>query len=660
MKRMPSATSNSRQSFHQITDMDLDQDDMCTQLFSRYASTEYTSAEDDFFFMENEQEDACTQTDGSAVCNSVPDVDGPEMEVPYESQEPTIFTEMVSQPFLRRRRGHYFPKENAYLLKSMKEKHRENERLRHHSLNQHLKDICKSVPGSAEDGKETKVVMMQRIISYMSYLENSIKTLCSKLSTKPNHRWTVLTSSLKDIEKAGTWQKESAATLSEDSMDCSIIPSMSLRLKLSSPTIDSTTDPTTCDSSVSMGPPLSEDCSSGFPEEEPEDATVPSYHGFTQNKQDNLDFDQEDNWCTSTEKIEVQNSESIDAFLDNNTDFHQSLFEFSSTAMENKMIDSPCEVKWLGSPEKSPLTLQGRTNKFGIQCDLQTPEDQVCDLTHTLLVSPDKVIPVQLVEEQNKNTYKACLQFPKALTNSVGGFREIKTTRLSAKIPYGSKKISEICQAIPHPSGTPWREDADFYNSHANEAIVYLQDDSQMVSLRPSKRKQSSPKRTPLFNISNLIQNYPAEFNENLKESWLKQELKEPQTHSDPGIVMTTDTPQEVHPKEEHVEMDEHFITQSALEEECYKVLREASVAEPTKLDLRKSSWMNGFMMYSRIHRKRFIKKNPGSHTAVISKLMGHAWRSMTVEEQRPYTEKAKFCAQELQKIQDANCQTDL
>ena len=44
---------------------------------------------------------------------------------------------------------------------------------------------------------------MQRIISYMSYLENSIKTLCGQLNVKPNHRWTVLTSSLKDIEKAG-------------------------------------------------------------------------------------------------------------------------------------------------------------------------------------------------------------------------------------------------------------------------------------------------------------------------------------------------------------------------------------------------------------------------------------------------------------------------
>ena len=67
--------------------MELDQDHMCAQLISRYPSTEYASAEDDFFFMENEQEDACTQTDGHTVCKSVPDIDGPEMEVPYDSEE---------------------------------------------------------------------------------------------------------------------------------------------------------------------------------------------------------------------------------------------------------------------------------------------------------------------------------------------------------------------------------------------------------------------------------------------------------------------------------------------------------------------------------------------------------------------------------------------
>ncbi|KAK7462495.1 hypothetical protein BaRGS_00038464 [Batillaria attramentaria] len=37
------------------------------------------------------------------------------------------------------------------------EKHRHSERIRHHTLNERLKVICKLVPGSADDGRETKV-----------------------------------------------------------------------------------------------------------------------------------------------------------------------------------------------------------------------------------------------------------------------------------------------------------------------------------------------------------------------------------------------------------------------------------------------------------------------------------------------------------------------
>ncbi|CAL1538063.1 unnamed protein product, partial [Lymnaea stagnalis] len=67
------------------------------------------------------------------------------------------------------------------------------------------------------------------------------------------------------------------------------------------------------------------------------------------------------------------------------------------------------------------------------------------------------------------------------------------------------------------------------------------------------------------------------------------------------------------------------------------KVVRETSFEIAGKIDLRKSSWMNGFMMYSRIHRKRFIKENPGLQASNISKMMGQAWRGMTAEQQQPY-----------------------
>ncbi|KAI0213310.1 hypothetical protein LSAT2_001657 [Lamellibrachia satsuma] len=55
------------------------------------------------------------------------------------------------------------------------------------------------------------------------------------------------------------------------------------------------------------------------------------------------------------------------------------------------------------------------------------------------------------------------------------------------------------------------------------------------------------------------------------------------------------------------------------------------------RIDHRKTSWMNGFMMYSRLHRKLYIEENPGVHTSHISKLMGHDWRQLSPTQQQPY-----------------------
>ncbi|GFR97935.1 transcription factor Sox-14 [Elysia marginata] len=350
--------------------------------------------------------------------------------------------------------------------------------LRHHSLNQHLRDICKSVPGSAEDGKETKVVMMQRIISYMSYLENTIRALCSQLNTKQNHRWTLLTSSLKDIERAGTWQKESAATHSENNMVCSIFPGMSLHRKLSSPTIDSTTDPKRNDSSCSVDLPVAESCLPSLKDEDSQDTIVHAPLGFALNRTDDTDMDK-DEWCSSTENCGSNESEAIDEFLGANTDFQQCPFESLSVALENKIIESPCEVKWLGSPEKSPMTLQGKTSRFGIQCDLQTSEDQPSDLAHHLFVSPNKVIPAQLIGQRGKTHDKAWLRFWKSVAISGGNHKGANAAGLSANITMGSKKIiSEFCQVVPSRLDNSRNEQIGIYSSDLEED-TFLPYDSQ-------------------------------------------------------------------------------------------------------------------------------------------------------------------------------------
>ncbi|CAH1792961.1 unnamed protein product [Owenia fusiformis] len=78
---------------------------------------------------------------------------------------------------------------------------------------------------------------------------------------------------------------------------------------------------------------------------------------------------------------------------------------------------------------------------------------------------------------------------------------------------------------------------------------------------------------------------------------------------------------------------------------------QENSVPMVTRVDHRKTSWMNGFMMFSRLNRTRFVQENPGVHTSIISRIMGQAWRSMTTTDQQPYKDKAKVYTKYLQKV---------
>ncbi|GFO41372.1 hypothetical protein PoB_006787700 [Plakobranchus ocellatus] len=128
--------------------------------------------------LEEEHEDACTQTDGHTLCKSVPDVEGPDMEVPYEIQD-------------------------------------------------------------------------------------------------------------------------------EDSL---VFPSSSLHLKLSSPTIDSTTDPATNDSLSSIGPCETEKCCPEEENMEHQDAIVPSFSSILHDHHGELGGDQNNKWCSPSGKTIIHGS----------------------------------------------------------------------------------------------------------------------------------------------------------------------------------------------------------------------------------------------------------------------------------------------------------------------------------------------------------------
>lgn len=51
---------------------------------------------------------------------------------------------------------------------------------------------------------------------------------------------------------------------------------------------------------------------------------------------------------------------------------------------------------------------------------------------------------------------------------------------------------------------------------------------------------------------------------------------------------------------------------------------------------------MNCFMVWSREKRCEILKKNPGINNALISKMLGEAWRKLSEKEKKPYVKEAK------------------
>ncbi|KAL8588786.1 hypothetical protein ACOMHN_035282 [Nucella lapillus] len=466
-------------------------------------------------------------------------------------------------------------------LQHMMEKHRHSERKRHHSLNERLKTICKLIPGSALENRETKVVMMQRVISYIAYLENSIHVLCQQMGLRPHSSWVLLTTAFtayfhdyfKGIEDADMGDEEVLAathnlsqsmkeTEEEDSFN--IVSKVGHQRKVSSPTVDSTTDSVV----PIMQPPPGVEMGEKE-EEELLSSGVGELWALYQSAQE-----MPGTVGTGHGDAEVFFRSSMD-------DGVSAILEISSSTAENQ--DKPLFLG-LGEDYRQEADLRKTTDNSAL-CRPHpptSPHPSPVEKSLSSLYTIQKHIPDTVIHRRNKR---------KQLSPRRSALRDDYLSD-KAYLPSWSTSSSESsAQGFGKEGSCSKVQRVVPYNIRCNHR-------------HPVQRLQASGAKLGINPISAPLYIPPA-------------------ASQKPDRERASEQPQE-------------------------KV-------QSTKLDLRKTSWMNGFMMFSRLNRSKFIQAHPGVHTSHISKIMGHAWRNMTKEDQAPYREKAQVCAKELYRMYTSN-----
>ncbi|XP_060079792.1 uncharacterized protein LOC132559189 [Ylistrum balloti] len=521
------------------------------------------------------------------------------------------------------------------------ERHRQNERVRHHSLNKSMMNVCNKVPGIGNFLKETKVVMMQRIIAYICYLENTLQSVCDNLGLRISQLRLPTNLLTEQWQPNADRSKAKASTvgcskpsrlrvnLKESIGSCMrpyrtrnkllkrLEPVAKRHLKVSSPTIDSTTDNTT----LELNQNLSDTCSFELPQVKEEPVDCHSSSGT-------MDF----------QRIEKPYGDDMDVFLDHNACAAPSSIEDTpayftedflptSTTLDNfpdafELMSSP-----LGARSKyvllSPkLRAMDSLTDFGIRSDKKDFVEQWENIHEMRTISPECVLPTTPSPHVHSMLHDSC------------GFRTFH-------------------QVTPYQS--------------SNDDILRTPDKSTLKL--KNKRKQYTPHRSPFHNLTNFSSQSTMASTDSEEDQPLSVVLpkhKKPKSHLPlvrpskidedfvsyvPYIWKFHNTAITRRQKAEAARLEAQLFSSSSsdIRQADQRHDKHLAVTRPNKIDHRKTTWMNGFMMFSRLNRRTFIDANPGIHTSHISKMMGHAWRNMSPQEQQPYKEKAKDYARHMQ-----------
>ncbi|XP_061163782.1 uncharacterized protein LOC133172941 isoform X1 [Saccostrea echinata] len=538
-----------------------------------------------------------------------------------------MLSPVTTQTKTNKRTGEKTPKT---LLKMM-ERHRENERVRHHTLNESMKKVCERVPGYSAVMKETKVVMMQKIIAYICYLENTVHDLCEKLDLRVSDLLmstdfiTEQLRSKKALKKDNAILKHKAKSKSESKK----IKVEHRGLKISSPTIDSTSD----HKLVEEGYDSSQKSGIGTSVGIQTFSSIRDHHWLTSPLKNLInisgcegaedDPDEEGFYSQSTQGVLSQLIDTPSKLIFQNDDILPSSSCLDSFPDAFDLMSSPvCKrSSQLNSPRTRERILMNPS--YGIKNDVQDyPDAAEASDGEMRTISPESVLKTNPCRE---DVFLSQVSEPISQHNvsAISGHSDISVFLSSPEKP-----------SPPYtPVKSPWWPGKN-------------------------KRKQYTPKRSPFNNITNLKM-CPSEEEEEEEENIPEPSTKKFKSESCGKFLRRSP-------------VDEDFVSyvpyiwkfhstsrarrQKAthIPEKCSKDLGEITdenkntVSKPEKIDHRKTTWMNGFMMFSRYNRKKFIEANPGVHTSHISKILGHTWRNMSAEEQKPYKDEAKLYANEM------------
>ncbi|KAL3872565.1 hypothetical protein ACJMK2_035783 [Sinanodonta woodiana] len=475
------------------------------------------------------------------------------------------------------------------------------------------------------------VIQMQRIISYECFLENTVLYLCHELGLNPrqlNLGTHLITDKIKDyrmpdfIVNSQEEVSENVNPSPQRSLSDACCIDLNRREKISSPTVDSTTGNTYATATLRHMMSFVPSCYSQSTECS-QDSMVPTQSFIPISRP--LRVDLHDSQEEADEVIDFLHGE-IESFFNPTINEESAKPDFmhddlapTSTIDENSSFNGFD----LSSPDRSvgKVFLQSPKN-MNLHRHGDVEGSEAMESKELTSISPESILETKprekfflnsahcIAPSMGNTTVESALQSTDRQSGIITihsnsdcnqGFKSSAQSKHPCYISSERRNNSESEEELKTETRPPWGKE-NMYHCTVN------------------KRKCFVPRRAPFHIISG-----------NSNKSFKKRLGSE---------KFQTVSADESERKDDDDDYDDDDDTDEEIDDDLNHFPRNEKSAEMkanVKVDHRRTTWMNGFMMFSQLNRRKFIGANPGVHTSHISKMMGHVWRNMTAEEQKPY-----------------------